>query len=396
MADFDILVIGAGMIGAAAARYLSAGGARVGVVGPAEPTEWRTHTGVFASHYDQGRITRIIDPDPIWSRWARDAIAAYPEIAQRSGIDFHVVCGGLNLVHRPGDAVGKEARLHANGAAFGATYRTIDGDGLAHSFPFLHFPAGFAGVWETGAAGYINPRSLVAAQLKIAELQGAQIIRQTAISVSEEGKNLRVETDDGSALTAGKVLVATGGFANCHNLLLGRRLSYIPKLRTILLAELSGDEAERLAAMPTIICPVLDDPLLASIYVLPPVLYPDGKRYIKLGGNNEPERYGHSLDELRHWFQSDGDPGEGERLRVALHELIPDLAVRSYTTRPCVVTYTAHGYPYLDALLPGRLYLAVGGCGAAAKSSDAIGAEAARLVLAADGAVQGFSAVFQR
>ena len=36
---------------------------------------------------------------------------------------------------------------------------------------------------------------------------------------------------------------------------------------------------------------------------------------------------------------------------------------------------------YLDALIPKRIFVAVGGCGSAAKSSDAIGEEAAGLVV---------------
>jgi len=139
--DFDILIIGAGMIGAAAARYLSASGARVGVIGPAEPADRHTHTGVFASHYDQGRITRIIDADPVWAGWAQRSIAAYPEIARRSGIDFHAKSGGLSLVHRAGDTDGKEARLLANGTTFGADYVSVADEELVDFFPFCNFLA---------------------------------------------------------------------------------------------------------------------------------------------------------------------------------------------------------------------------------------------------------------
>ena len=54
---FDVAVIGNGMIGAAASRYLSAAGLQVAAVGPSEPANWKTHEGAFASHYDEGRIT---------------------------------------------------------------------------------------------------------------------------------------------------------------------------------------------------------------------------------------------------------------------------------------------------------------------------------------------------
>jgi sarcosine oxidase len=34
------------------------------VLGPDEPAHRAAHTGVFASHYDEGRITRVVDRDP--------------------------------------------------------------------------------------------------------------------------------------------------------------------------------------------------------------------------------------------------------------------------------------------------------------------------------------------
>ena len=82
---FDIAVIGNGMMGSAASRYLSATGQTVLAIGPGEPADWQAHQGVFASHYDQGRITRIIDPDPVWAHLAARSIAVYPEIEASKG-----------------------------------------------------------------------------------------------------------------------------------------------------------------------------------------------------------------------------------------------------------------------------------------------------------------------
>ena len=60
---FDVLVIGKGLMGSAAARYLREFGADTAVLGPDEPQKLQTHDGVFASHYDQGRIPRRLSKD---------------------------------------------------------------------------------------------------------------------------------------------------------------------------------------------------------------------------------------------------------------------------------------------------------------------------------------------
>ncbi len=74
---FDVAVIGIGMLGSAALRYLSrpdTGLSALGI-GPAEPQDWRTHQGAFASHYDEARITRVTDPERYRAGHRRDRAA---------------------------------------------------------------------------------------------------------------------------------------------------------------------------------------------------------------------------------------------------------------------------------------------------------------------------------
>ena len=119
--------------------------------------------------------------------------------------------------------------------------------------------------------------------------------------------------------------------------------------------------------------------MLASIYSLPPIVYPDGKTYLKIGGTLRTPKYVYSADETRAWFQSAGNPVEAEALRDVLFAMLPNLRAVTLQTKPCVVTYTAHDRPYIDQL-DERVFIAAGGCGSAAKSSNEIGRIGALLV----------------
>lgn len=82
MTNFDVIVVGAGVMGSAAARHLAKDGAKVALIGPVEPDQKRDHTGVFASHYDAARITRKLDNRQNWARFSQRAIARYAEVSQ--------------------------------------------------------------------------------------------------------------------------------------------------------------------------------------------------------------------------------------------------------------------------------------------------------------------------
>ena len=77
--SYDTAVVGLGLVGAAALRQISATGRHCVGIGPTEPLEWSTHRGVFASHYDSGRITRRLDKRREWALLAARAIDAYPD-----------------------------------------------------------------------------------------------------------------------------------------------------------------------------------------------------------------------------------------------------------------------------------------------------------------------------
>lgn len=372
---FDIIVIGAGLIGSAAIRTLSESHSNVAIVGPAEPKEWANHEGVFASHYDQGRITRILADDRVWATLARRSIAQYALIEHKSGITFHYPVGGLQVGHPAEDFI---AKTEAVGRELGLTFESYEPEALAEAEPLFTFAAGLIGVRETAPAGYINPRSLVQAQLTIAAQQGATISREMIAGMDRRKGFIELKGSTGQIYQARKVLLTTGAFTN---MLLAQPLKLIPKARTILLAELPPAEIERLRDLPTLIYENLSEPILPHLYLLPPIQYPDGKTYLKMGGENSPVEIIDTFETQRAWFRSGGDPAHAAELKEMMLSLIPNLQAISFQMKPCVITATPHRYPYIEALEPGQVYAAVGGCGASAKSSNEIGRLAARLVV---------------
>lgn len=366
----DIIVIGAGLMGAAATRHLAKNFPElaVTVIGTAEPENHKTHTGVFASHYDQGRITRVLDRSPIWGHLAYKAIQRYPTIEAESGIRFHHRVGCLR-VHDT-DAAVREVQAVAE--QYPAEFDVLATDAAHERFPYFRFAGPVTAFAETGESGYVNPRQLVAAQLAAAQKHGAKLVREQVADVDIHADYLRLTTTTGNTFQARKILLTTGGFTN---LLLRDPLVLNVIAHNILLAEIPPSEIERLADMPALITGC-DNPAIPSLYMLPPVPYPDGKTYIKLGGSfhgaGRREPYISGRDDLTAWFQSDGDPTIGALLKEQLHTLLPNLEVLSYRQKPCVLTMTEHGNPYIGRLGT-QVYITTGGNGASAKSSDEIG-----------------------
>jgi glycine/D-amino acid oxidase-like deaminating enzyme len=375
MNTYDYLVIGKGLMGTAAARYLSWWG-KTAVIGPDEPTNWQTHPGVFASHYDQGRISRRLSKDVVWSELAQAAIAQYPLLEAAGGIPFHRPSGGLYVAPDPNDAYFQLADTW--GAAQRVDCVRLSPAQRQSRFPFLNFPAGWPTLWEGPPAGYINPRDLIKAQLAIARQQGAVVIRETAVALHLAANPIRVVTDAGQTYQADKILLASGAFSNCYDLL-PSPLPLRVKSEIIILAEVDEAEVERLAGMPTVIYEIVSD-RLNDIYLLPPIRYPDGRFYLKMGCNTAVDQTLTTLEEMRRWMIGGDSNQMLKPMRAALESIIPGLRAVSYQTKRCLITYTPHGKPYIDTLLPGRLYAATGGNGSSAKCSDSLGRMAAELM----------------
>ncbi|WP_371038160.1 FAD-dependent oxidoreductase [Rhodosalinus sp. FB01] len=356
-----IAIIGAGLIGGAAARHLARAGHDVVLIGPAEPGDKRCHDGVFASHYDEGRITRKLDPWAFWSRVSRESIARYGEIEAESGISFYTEAGAMLAGPADGTLIRQTAEVQE---AAGFPAERLTGGALAERFPFFAFAPGTLALYEATAAGHISPRRLARAQRVAAERAGARYLAAEAQGLDETAAGISVATSEGP-VRADRALVATGGFTD---VLLPGALPLSVYARTVALFEIDAAEAARLSSMPSLIAllPNGEDP-----YLLPPIRYPDGRLYLKLGGDPvDVPLEGRAA--LGDWFRGGGSAEVGARLEAMIRKRMPGLAIRRTVTDACVTTYTPADRPAIGRLSD-RVAVAVAGCGRGAKCSDELG-----------------------
>ena len=368
---YRIAVIGRGLFGSASARHLAESCDGIVCIGPDEPIDRSAHAGVFASHYDEGRMTRHIDPFAEWSITASASIKRYRDLEARSAIQFYSASGYLGLGH-PSSTY--NARCAETGAAAGVPLERLDAAGIRERYPFLSVEDDADGLVENGGAGHISPRKLVQAQTRLAEQAGASIVRQPVRAVRALPGGVEVELWDGATLKAEKVLIAAGAFLAPGGLSpVDLKLTVFG--RTTVLVRIEGVAARALKGMPTMIDATI------GAYILPPIRYPDGQRYLKIGVGTEQDPQFNSLSDLQAWFKSSGSKADRAQFQTRLKQLIPVLAECSeWHTDTCAVTRTLSGLPIIDFVDGHKIAVAVGGCGKGAKGSDEWGRIAARLV----------------
>ncbi len=196
----DVVVVGGGIIGCAAAAIMADRGARVAVVEA-------TAIGAGASGRNLGSIQHPFDPvlGPLY----HESLTRYRALADASGGAFTVGAApaGLLLLNRDTDAaVAQVARLLRRVPELAP--ELVTPDELTALEPSL--APGPAGIRL--ATGYpIPPASATGAWADLAERRGAELIVGSAARLEMAGERVDgVILEDGSRLSAGAVLVAAG------------------------------------------------------------------------------------------------------------------------------------------------------------------------------------------
>lgn len=368
MTTFDVIVVGAGLMGSAAARHLAKDGAKVALIGPAEPDQKRNHAGVFSSHYDAARITRQLDNRQNWARFSQAAIARYAEVSQQGGQPFFNPVGAI--IAGPEHGAGSDfiQAAQRNGQQDGIKHTALRGTALRDRFPYFSFPDGILALHEADDAGWIDPRAYVRAEIAAAAKLGVTVYRTEVTQLNEGADGVKAICVDGKVIEGAKAVVACGAFSKAEGLL-PDLLPLTVYARTVAFFELDEAEVARLEGMPSVV--YLPPDLVTDPYILPPVRYPDGKTYIKIGGD-PVDRELTTVNEMKAWFRTDGDPKAGAFLQDQLLRLMPNLTYRAVTTGSCATCFTPHSNPLIYRQTD-RLTVLTGGNGAGAKCADELG-----------------------
>jgi glycine/D-amino acid oxidase-like deaminating enzyme len=367
----DVAIVGTGMFGAAAAKYLSREGLRVVAVGPAEPTgDQPVDQHAFAAHYDQGRICRRLGWDPVWAYLDARSLERFRGIEADSGIDFFSDCGSLILIAKSIRA--RTDKILSQAVDDDVRVERMAQDALGRTFPMLGLPqitGGVEGLFEPTGAGLLNPRRLVSAQLALATDVGATVVRGAVVATQKRRGvwRLQVNSELGhSEIRAKSLLIATGALTN-HNGLLPQDSLLAMQAHTEpnLFFEVNEPPSSGIWNLPPVVTVDPDDVGNAnkSTYMIPPVRYPDGKWYTRIGPGMQPFVYRlATAAEMIDWYRAQ---------RVTPEQF-------QFLSAACIVEKTVTGYPYIGFLDDDEtLAVAVGGNGHGARGSDEIGRLAA-------------------
>lgn len=364
---YDLIIIGTGPIGAGAARHASATGAHVAIIGPSEPHR-ASHT-VWSSHYDAARLTHRSARNVQLAQYALEAINNYRTIEAQSGIPFYTPCGTLSLSHDLG-GFSYTAQRTAIEQALDFRYVDYAPSDISHTFPMLSGDLGYYGVYDGPPSGYIAPRAMVAAQLTCAQHQGATIIRDIVTQLTPHADAVTVTTHDGLTLHAQRVIVAAGAYSGLCGLL-PAPVPHTIKGETVTLGRVSAATVARMADMPSMMVDCTSD-VISDAYLTPPLQYPDGEWYFKLGSNSIHDLFFDNLPALQHWIKN-GDMAATHHAQIALlKQLFAGVAWLDFASLPCVITRTPAGVPSISNVHP-RVTAVVGCNGSLAKSGDTIG-----------------------
>jgi len=299
----------------------------------------------------------------VWAELARRSIDRYRDLEHRSGISFHHPVGVLWVASEASELDQMQSIRHR------FDVETVENPASPWSTD-LALPETDIELLERGGAGFVDPRAMRAAQLSVAAHAGARRVERTVVGFDREASGWAVRLVDGETLTAGRLVVAAGA---AMGFLTG--VDVVATAEAVVLVEIPGEVGEAWAGRPCV--GRLADGVV-DFYLTPP-RHVHGRWLMKVGSESAADTILGSPDEVEAWMSGQMLGEKRQIFESMLARIFPDLAILDTLVRPCMYARTARRSPLIGEIEDGLMVVG-GGNGRAAKSSDALGAVAARLV----------------
>jgi sarcosine oxidase len=198
----DLIIVGAGLAGSAAAWTAAARGLDVAVLEAFGPGHRR------GSSHGSARIFRRAYPDPFYVRLTGAAGNLWRRLEDQAGETLLVKTGALDF-----GATRDPRRLHAVLADCGVPAELLAAQAAAERWPYFDF-SGAGEVMFHADAGVLDPHNAMAAMLRLAAANGADIRFNTPVTrleASPSGDGATAHTDSGT-FTAPVIVAAAGAW----------------------------------------------------------------------------------------------------------------------------------------------------------------------------------------
>jgi sarcosine oxidase len=202
--QYDVIVVGLGGMGSAAAYHLAKRGMKVLGLEQFRPG----HTN-GSSHGHSRVIRQAYFEGPAYVPMLKRAYELWNELEDASSEPILHITGGL-MIGQASSNVVTGSRLSAQ--EHGLEHELLDSDSIRRRFPELT-PGDEVGLFE-GLAGVVRPEAGIRAHLEIAKVHGAELhFEEPVVGWESSASHVIVRTNQG-VYTAAKLILAPGAWAS--------------------------------------------------------------------------------------------------------------------------------------------------------------------------------------
>jgi monomeric sarcosine oxidase len=218
MNNYDVVIVGTGIMGSAAAYYLSKAGQKVLLL------EQFTLEHQKGSSHDVSRITRYAYDHPAYVELAKVNFPLWAAFEEAAGETFYTKTGGIDF-GRPDEPYLRD--LQTTLTQTGIPYETLTPAEARERFPPFHIPEDMIVVYQA-ESGVLAATPAVLAHIRLAQQHGATVLAETAVTrIVPTGDGVTVHTPKGN-YSAARVIISAGAWTAPLMAELGLSLPLVP------------------------------------------------------------------------------------------------------------------------------------------------------------------------